>query len=429
MPQRRATRSQGSCELPLRSCDSVVSRGRVAVHSLIGLLLLAVLFLLFVVVVGRTHQEPGLERVVEQVAVRAVLAHVRAQLLHLLRREQQRLEVRLEDVRVKVLPDESEQLVRHGVFAARLRDHVPRAAAVEAEDRARLRPDAEHRHAPGAADAQVTLAPEEVAVPRDARRLALGGHGGLLGEELAVVVGGGGRLGLRLAFVLVDGGVRSVFDGVGVTLALRPRDDFHLRQEEVLRDPRVQALRVERHVAPEHHGRHAVLQGLGHVLDPRLDVLHPVLLPVGEVEREVPGVQDLRQRHLGPRRRDHGGGRRDGADERRELVELRLAVGLRDEVDLVEDDDVGELELVDEERRDVAVVLRLLRLGIDRGDGVDAPHVLLEGARVDDGDAVVERADGLQHAGLRLDKEGLGHLHRLRDPAALDEHAVVLAGR
>mmetsp|Transcript_16244 Transcript_16244/g.50427 ORF Transcript_16244/g.50427 Transcript_16244/m.50427 type:complete len:440 (+) Transcript_16244:14-1333(+) len=377
---------------------------------------LAAVLVAAVLLVRQLVLGPRLERVLEHGPARAVVGDVPLQLSLLLGRQQQRLQVGLQAVGLKVLPDERKQLVRfrrrgRGGTAARLRELLPQAAAGERQHCPCLAPHAEHEVAPRAADVDVPFPAEQVAVRLHAPRLPGGG----LGAHLVLYLAGLGLL--ERGRLLLARGV------VGLA------EHFHLAQHEVLRDPVVQALRVERPFAAEHHGGHAVLQGFGHVLDARLDVLHPILAAVGEVEREVPGVQDLRQRHLGPRRRDHGGGRRDGADERRELVELRLAVGLRDEVDLVEDDDVGELELVDEERRDVAVVLRLLRLGIDRGDGVDAPHVLLEGARVDDGDAVVERALRLQLPLLGLDEEGLGHLHRLRDPAALDEHAVVLAGR
>lgn len=96
------------------------------------------------------------------------------------------------------------------------------------------------------------------------------------------------------------------------------------------------------------------------------------------------------------------------------------------EVDLVEDDDVGELHLVGEQVDDGAVVGLVARLAA-LGQRLEGVPVTQERGAVDDGHHRVEACDVFQRAPVlegEGEGEGLGDGHRLGDPGRLDQQVV-----
>ena len=128
-----------------------------------------------------------------------------------------------------------------------------------------------------------------------------------------------------------------------------------------------------------------------------------------------------------------------GVDSRRGLAGAIRAAGLRraqrrleavgvavvDQIGLVQDDDVGELDLVHQQiaRR----CARRPRPGeLPRPQVVAARQLRQEVRRVDDGDHGVEPGEIVQRAGpvVAREGEGRGDRHRLGDPGRLDEEIV-----
>lgn len=172
---------------------------------------------------------------------------------------------------------------------------------------------------------------------------------------------------------------------LGLVLCL---DDY----KDVL-DGAPEALGVERPTGAVDERADSVLLGLG------VDLLVEALEPAGAegrlAVREELRVQDLAEVEAGLDRGEDLGVRVQLADDAADAVDLVPG----HEVALVDDQDVGELDLVDLQVRDVAVVLGgHVRLPVDEEVGrLEVPH---EVDRVDDGDARVQPGHLGQAAGL-----------------------------
>jgi len=194
--------------------------------------------------------------------------------------------------------------------------------------------------------------------------------------------------------------------------------------EEAADDEVVEALGVEWPSRLEDKRRHAVLLGLRGVLV--VELLDPLgrRLRLGHVESL--GVEDGVERHLAESAADD---RRVGVQ--RADVPLHFAeVILADEIALVEDDDVGELDLIGEQVGDRAGV-GLVVADAAVGQIVLGLEVLDEVERVNDRDHRVQPRDlGERAALLILERKGLRDGQRLGDARALDEQVfeLLLAG-
>ena len=182
---------------------------------------------------------------------------------------------------------------------------------------------------------------------------------------------------------------------------------------------------MEGALGAEDEARDAVLDRLGRVLV-LARLLQPLRVLLGLLHREARGgEQRLRLDHrvLGA----HDLGRRvHFPQEGRHRAELLLG----HQVGLVDEQQVGKLELVAQQVGDGALVaLDLLPAAV--GERVDRGELLEDRRRVDDGDEVVEGRDVVQRdaGGLVAERERLGDGHRLGDPRRLDEHVVEAALR
>eukprot|EP00760_Papus_ankaliazontas_P009324 PhM_4_TR14021/c0_g2_i1/m.16095 len=202
-----------------------------------------------------------------------------------------------------------------------------------------------------------------------------------------------------------------------VLLAVR----LGLLQKEVRGDEVVETLRVEGALGAVHEGVNGVGDGLGRVRGTAVDVGHPGAVAqrigLGEVVRE----QKTLQINDGVLCAQNMCVWVEHLDERDGL----LHAGAIDEIALVHNDNVGELNLVDEQVRDVAFVLlrhtTRRRCRFSGGpkplrDALHGEQVLGEGRGVDDGHTVVETAQRVQRglvAVVELCEEGLGRFERI----------------
>mmetsp|Transcript_25467 Transcript_25467/g.81464 ORF Transcript_25467/g.81464 Transcript_25467/m.81464 type:complete len:623 (+) Transcript_25467:165-2033(+) len=186
---------------------------------------------------------------------------------------------------------------------------------------------------------------------------------------------------------------------------------------------RVEARRVEGPPRAEDEGRDAVLDRLGRVLVlSRLD--QPLRVLLGLLHAEARRAEQRGRRELAVLRAHQLGRRVDLAQEGLDRAELRLA----HEVALVDEEEIGELELVTEQVRDGALVaLGGLPSAVDQR--VHRVELLEDGRGVDDRDEVVQARDIAQAHAARLvrEGEGLGDGERLRDARRLDKDVVEAA--
>ena len=136
---------------------------------------------------------------------------------------------------------------------------------------------------------------------------------------------------------------------------------------------------------------------------------------------EAVGVEDFVHRDIAVFAADD---LRSGLERAKDCFDL-LKVLLRDEVALVEHDGVAELDLLDEQGREVLFVFG------DFPQDFTAAELVLQTGGIDDGNDVVD-VDDLRHAltlgGLTHHGDGLGDGHRLTDTGCFDDDVVILVG-
>ena len=102
-------------------------------------------------------------------------------------------------------------------------------------------------------------------------------------------------------------------------------------------------------------------------------------------------------------------------------------VAATDPVGLVDHEDVGELDLVDEELRDAALVI-VGRCQVAVGESVSGGELVEDRGGVDDGDRGVELGDVPEARTILASVgEGGGDRHRFADPGGLDHEVVEAA--
>ena len=115
--------------------------------------------------------------------------------------------------------------------------------------------------------------------------------------------------------------------------------------------------------------------------------------------------------------------RRAGVELGQQRTERGQLAGAH-EVGLADDQHVGELDLLDQQVIDGAVVI-LVQREVAVPELVALAEVLREGRRVDDRDHGVQLGEVPEPFALLVDeRERLGHRHRLRDPRRLDQQVV-----
>ena len=136
---------------------------------------------------------------------------------------------------------------------------------------------------------------------------------------------------------------------------------------------------------------------------------------------EPVGVEDFFHRYIAVFAADDLRSGLQGTEDRFDLLEFFLG----DEVALVQHDGVAELDLLDEQRREVFLVFR------DFPQDFTAAEFVFQTGSIDDGNDVVD-VDDLRHAlalgGLTHHGDGLGDGHRLADTGRLDDDVVILVG-
>ena len=136
---------------------------------------------------------------------------------------------------------------------------------------------------------------------------------------------------------------------------------------------------------------------------------------------EPVGVEDFVHRYIAVFAADDLRSGLQGTEDRFDLLEFCLG----DEVALVQHDGVAELDLLDEQGREVLFVFR------DFPKDFTAAELVLQTGGIDDGNDVVD-VDDLRHAltlgGLTHHGDGLGDGHRLTDAGRLDDDVVILVG-
>ena len=152
----------------------------------------------------------------------------------------------------------------------------------------------------------------------------------------------------------------------------------------------VEALGVEGARCAVDEGRDAVLNRLGLVLV-QACLFEPLGMLLGVVKLEARLVKEQGGLKLAAPCAHQLGRRVDLSQERLDRAELRLA----DQVLLIDDEHVGELELVAQQLGDRPRIA-LARLPAAVHERVDRGKLLKDGRRVDYGDEVVEAGDGAQ---------------------------------
>ena len=188
-----------------------------------------------------------------------------------------------------------------------------------------------------------------------------------------------------------------------------------------LREEIEEALRMERPARTVSTGGDAVFLGFRHVLATQF--LEPTRCLRGAVEVEAAGVEDLVQGDLP---HAHGLDVGVGVEPAQDGHQL-LALGLADQVNLADEDHVGELHLLDQQVGDRAFVL-LAQGFATAGQAVGLMEIAQEVHPVDHRDHGVQPRQVGQAASLLIaEGEGLGHRQRLADAGGLDQQVVEAA--
>ena len=162
----------------------------------------------------------------------------------------------------------------------------------------------------------------------------------------------------------------------------------------------------------------AVLLGLRHVLATQL--LEPARGLGGAVEIEAAGVEDLRQRRLAHHHRHDLGLGIQAAQDGGQL----LALGAGNQVGLADQDDVGELHLLDQQVGDRTLIVLAQRLAAT-GQALGGVEIAQEVDPVDHRHQRIQtRQVGQALALLVAEGEGLGYRQRLADAGGLDQQVV-----
>ena len=152
-------------------------------------------------------------------------------------------------------------------------------------------------------------------------------------------------------------------------------------------------------------------------------LLEPTRRLRGAVEVEAAGVEDLVQGDLA---HAHGLDVGVGVEAAQDGHQL-LALGLADQVDLADQDDVSELHLLDQQVGDRALVFFAQGFAT-AGQAIGLMEVAQEVHPVDHRDHGVQPRQVGQAAPLLIaEGEGLGHRQRLADAGGLDQQVVEAA--
>ncbi len=183
----------------------------------------------------------------------------------------------------------------------------------------------------------------------------------------------------------------------------------------------VEARGVERPARPVGHGGDAIFLGFRQVLAAQF--LQPARRGRRAIEIEATGIEDLRQRHLTHHHRQDLRLGIELAQDRQQF--LALLAG--DQVDLADQDHVGEFDLVDQQVGDRALIL--LTEGFATTGQAGGLLVVAEKIHpVDHRDhGIQSRHVGQAAVQLVAEGEGLGHRHRFGNPGGLDQQVVEAA--
>ncbi len=145
--------------------------------------------------------------------------------------------------------------------------------------------------------------------------------------------------------------------------------------------------------------------------------LEPARCLGSALEVKTPGVENRRQRHLAHHHRHNLGFRVEALEDRHQLFTLTGA----DQVDLAEQDDVGKLDLLDQQVGNRAIIV--FTHGFTAcGQAVCRLVIEQEVHAVDYGDHGVQARQVHQaFAGLVAEGEGFGHGQRLGDSCGFDQ--------
>jgi|GEM_PF-9468 len=181
---------------------------------------------------------------------------------------------------------------------------------------------------------------------------------------------------------------------------------------------------MERPTSQVHEARNAVLVGLGRHLS--IQSTHPTGVLRRLLEVEASSTEDRVECHVAAFDSHDGGAGVEAAEEGFEYAQFRLV----DKIALVDEEYVGELDLVDQQIGDRPLVV-IVGADSERGQITERRDVVAETLGVDNGDHCVEQCPIAERGAVLIDEcERRSDWHRLGDSRGLDQQIVeaVLGG-